>query len=170
MTYKRFEDLPVWQLSADLAVQIYEFTEDYLEIFRTKASLKSQIERAALSVSNNIAEGFERGTTNQLISFLYTAKASSGEVRSILCVMEKCRAFKHLTSEISNLKLIAENCSKQLFRWSESLQNSEIKGVRHLNDKVREKQEAEALAEAKRKEDEAFWAEIDRLAKESRGF
>ena len=44
-------------------------------------SLQDQLERAALSVSNNIAEGFERGTTNELLAFIYIARGSAGEVR-----------------------------------------------------------------------------------------
>ncbi len=48
-------------------------------------SLQDQLEGAALSVSNNIAEGFERGTTNELLAFIYIARGSAGEVRSMLC-------------------------------------------------------------------------------------
>ncbi len=61
MTYQRFEDLPVWQKAAEL----YEQTENLLEDERFRASrgFRDQLDRAALSVSNNIAEGFERGTT-----------------------------------------------------------------------------------------------------------
>ena len=64
MQYKRFEDLPVWRDSVELARSIYEFAA--LDIFRRHPGLRDQLERAALSVSNNIAEGFERGTTNEL--------------------------------------------------------------------------------------------------------
>ena len=61
MTYKRFEDLPVWQAGLELARGIYRLKA--LPPFRRNRSLRYQIERAAVSVSNNIAEGFERGTT-----------------------------------------------------------------------------------------------------------
>jgi hypothetical protein len=54
--------------------------------------------------ANNIAEGFERGTTNELLAFLYIARGSAGEVRSMLCLLERRRAFGHLKSQISNLK------------------------------------------------------------------
>jgi four helix bundle protein len=59
-------------------------------------SLRDQIERATLSVSNNIAEGFERGTTNELLAFLYIARGAAGEVRSMFCVMERMAAFADL--------------------------------------------------------------------------
>jgi four helix bundle protein len=68
MNYQRFEDLPVWNAAIDLAVEIYSLTDSIH--FRRRRSLKDQIERAAVSVSNNIAEGFERGTNNELLAFL----------------------------------------------------------------------------------------------------
>ena len=82
MTYKSFEDLPVWQKAAEL----YELTEELLETesFKATRGFRDQLDRAALSVSNNIAEGFERGTTNELLAFIYIARGSSGEVRSML--------------------------------------------------------------------------------------
>jgi four helix bundle protein len=139
MTYQRFEDVPVWQKAADL----YEATEELLEkeAFKATRGFRDQLDRAALSVSNNIAEGFERGTTNELLAFIYIARGSAGEVRSMLCLKER-RARKanwpaNLKSEISNLKSLAESCSRQLRGWADSLQNSEIKGQRHLTDKSR---------------------------------
>ena len=68
MTYERFEDLPVWKAGIDLGAKVYELTSN--PDFQGYGSLRDQIERAALSVSNNIAEGFERGTTQELINFL----------------------------------------------------------------------------------------------------
>jgi four helix bundle protein len=135
MTYERFEDLPVWKAAIELAIKIYAFTEK--PPFRRKYSLRDQIERAALSVSNNIAEGFERGTTQELLTFLYIARGSAGEVRSVLCFTERLPTFKDLKSEISNLKLEAEGISRQLRAWADSLQNSEIKGQRYLSEKER---------------------------------
>lgn len=100
MKYRRFEDLPVWQEAAGLARAMYEFTA--LEALRRHPGLRDQLERAALSVSNNIAEGFERGTTNELLSFLYISRGSSGEVRSMLRVLEGWVAFGDLKSQISD--------------------------------------------------------------------
>ena len=139
MTYDCFEDLPVWQKAAEL----YEQTEELLEnsAFKATSGFRDQLDRAALSVSNNIAEGFERGTTNELLQFIYIARGSAGEVRSMLTVKLR-RANKSswpadLKSQISNLKSIAENCARQLRGWADSLQNSEISGQRHLNNRVR---------------------------------
>jgi four helix bundle protein len=140
MTYQRFEDVPVWQTAAEL----YEATESLLEndTFHATRAFRDQLDRAALSVSNNIAEGFERGTANELLAFLYIARGSAGEVRSMLCLRER-RARKlnwpaDLKSQISNLKSKAESCSRQLRGWADSLQNSDIQGPRHLNNRSRE--------------------------------
>jgi four helix bundle protein len=101
MKYARFEELPVWQAGSELALRTFTLGEK--PPLRRQRSLRDQIERAALSVSNNIAEGFERGTTQELLTFLYIARGSAGEVRSMLCVMERMPVFENLKSEISNL-------------------------------------------------------------------
>lgn len=93
-------------------------------------------------ISNNVAEGFERGTTKELLNFLYIARGSAGEVRSMLCVMERMLGCADLRSEISNFKLICESISRQIRGWANSLQNSDIEGQRHLNDQSRAKYES----------------------------
>ncbi len=135
MTYERFEQLPVWQSAIGLARQIYALTSG--PAFRRQRSLCDQLERAAVSVSNNIAEGFERGTTQELLTFLYIARGSAGEVRSMLCLMETLPGFDDLKSEILNLKSEAEGVSRQLRAWADSLQNSKIPGQRYLTEKAR---------------------------------
>ena len=135
MKYSRFEDLPVWQAAAELAAKMLGWTQ--LLSFRGKGDLASQLQRAALSISNNIAEGFERGTTKELLSFLYIARDSAGEVRSMLCVMERMPDFSELRSEVSDFKEACESISRQIRGWAGSLQNSDIEGQRHLNDQSR---------------------------------
>ena len=135
MPYARFEDLPVWNSAIDLAVHVYNVTKT--APFRRRRSLRDQIERAAVSVSNNIAEGFERGTNNELLSFLYIARGSAGEVRSMLCLLERLRSFSDLQTDIKKLKSTAESCSRQLKAWAQALQNSDFKGERHVNQKTK---------------------------------
>jgi four helix bundle protein len=139
MTYQRFEDLPVWQD----AIRLAEGCEDFLIAAKDKItfSKRDQLDRCSLSVSNNIAEGFERGSTNELIAFLYIARGSAGEVRSMLCFFERRPVLVDFRSEISNLKSIAESCSRQIRAWADSLQNSDIKGPRHLNETSRKEWE-----------------------------
>jgi len=134
-TYQRFEDLPVWNAAAEL----YDLIDDFIDraLPRLRHSFRDQLERATLSVSNNIAEGFERGTTNELLMFLYIARGSAGEVRSMLIVGSRRPYLAKFKSEISDLILLAESCSRQLRAWADSLQNSDIAGPRHLNDKSR---------------------------------
>ena len=157
MKYNRFEELAVWRAAVEMAVKIYGLTGS--PAFKGQGSLRDQIERAAVSVSNNIAEGFERGTTQELLTFLYIARGSAGEVRSMLCLLERLAAFGDLKSEISNLKSSAENVSRQLRGWADSLQNSDIKGTRYLNDKTRRTYQAAG-------EREKFLEEL-RLAQET---
>ena len=131
-TYKHFEDLPVWQKSADLAAHMFSWTKNPL--FRGMGDLANQIQRATLSISNNIAEGFERGSTTELIQYLYIARGSAGEVRSMLCVMDRMQEFDELKFEMSDFKSQFESVSRQIRAWLDSLQNSEIQGQKHLND------------------------------------
>lgn len=135
MRYERFEDLPAWKAALDLAVRVYALTRD--RFFVGPGDLRDQLRRAALSVSNNIAEGFERGSTAELLAFLYIARGSAGEVRSMLHFTDRCPDVAHLKSQIADLKSLAESCSRQIRAWADSLQNTEIKGQRHLNDQSR---------------------------------
>jgi len=72
MKYNRFEELPVWQAAIELAVLIFDLTSR--PVFRRYYGLKDQLERAGVSISNNIAEGYERGTTQETLTFLYISK------------------------------------------------------------------------------------------------
>lgn len=84
MKIQRFEELEIWRLSMEITKGIYlvsntgEFARDF--------GLKDQIRRAIISVSSNIAEGFEKNNNNEFIRFLKIAKGSLGEVRSQLYV------------------------------------------------------------------------------------
>jgi four helix bundle protein len=159
MTYERFEDLPVWKASIEFAIRVYGLTEG--PAFKGRFSLRDQIERAAVSISNNIAEGFERGTTQELLTFLYIARGSAGEVRSMLCLLERLPAFADLKSEISNLKSSAEGISRQLRAWADSLQSSKIKGQRFLTAKTRE-------AERQARERKEFLEKLRQIREQSK--
>lgn len=78
-TIQSFEEIKVWQKAKELSVHTYKVfsvVKDY--------GFKDQIQRAAVSVMNNIAEGFERKGNKELSRFLYISKGSCGEVRSML--------------------------------------------------------------------------------------
>jgi four helix bundle protein len=84
MKVKSFEDLQVWQDARSLVKSIYELTS--LDGFKKDYGLKDQIQRAAVSIMNNISEGYERDNNNEFIKFLGYSKGSAGEVRSMLYV------------------------------------------------------------------------------------
>jgi four helix bundle protein len=112
MKYNNFEDLPVWRDAIELAVRIFDFTSR--SQFKGLYDLKGQLERASVSISNNIAEGFERGTTQGLITFLYISRGSSGETRSALRFCDRLKRFADLKSEIADLIQRAISVSRQL--------------------------------------------------------
>lgn len=82
---KMFEEIEVWQLARSLVKDIYSITST--EKINRNYSLKDQIQRAALSIMNNISEGFERHSDREFANFLNIAKGSAGEVRSMMYVM-----------------------------------------------------------------------------------
>ena len=130
MKYTRFEDLPVWQDAIELAVKIFELTAK--PEFQHQFRLKDQIESAAISISNNIAEGFERGTTKETLTFLYISKGSSGEVRSLTYVLERVPRFSGLIDLVVDIRRRAASISRQLRGWCNSLQATDLKGHRYL--------------------------------------
>ena len=82
-----YKDLKVWQKSKDLAVNIYKFT-DYLPS-KARFSLVDQINRAAISVPSNIAEGHERISTKDFIHFLYISNGSLSELITQLQIIQE---------------------------------------------------------------------------------
>ena len=84
MKAKSFEDLQVWQDTRKFVKSIYELTS--LDNFKKDYGLKDQIQRAAVSIMNNISEGFERDNNKEFMRFLSYSKGSAGEVRSMLYV------------------------------------------------------------------------------------
>ncbi|OXA69606.1 four helix bundle protein [Flavobacterium aquidurense] len=80
--FKSFEEINSWQKSRIFNKRIYLITEN--SNFKKDFDFVRQIRRASISISSNIAEGFERNTDKEFIYFLYVAKASAGEVRSQL--------------------------------------------------------------------------------------
>lgn len=80
---QKFEDLKIWQDSRVFVWEIYSVMKENKDF-----GFRDQIQRASVSVMNNIAEGFERKSAPEFKRFLDIAKASSGEVRSMLYLAE----------------------------------------------------------------------------------
>jgi four helix bundle protein len=84
MVIQKFEDILAWQKAQDFAVEIYKHFAELKDY-----GFKDQICRAVVSISNNIAEGFDRNSDTEFSHFLYIAMASCSEVRSMLYLAEK---------------------------------------------------------------------------------
>ena len=138
--YQRFEDLPVWQEAA----RLYNVVLDLLEEpgVPLTPGFRNQLDRAALSVSNNIAEGFERVTTNELLAFLAIARGSGGEVRSMMAVVKDRPRLRPHIRHLQEIRALAESCARQLTAWAGSLEASPVQGKRHLAAPDRERREA----------------------------
>lgn len=79
MAIKDFEDIIAWQKAKALGLLVYKLFKDTKDF-----SFRNQIQRAAVSISNNIAEGFDHNSDKELRRFLFMAKGSCAEVRSML--------------------------------------------------------------------------------------
>ncbi|MCX5690374.1 MAG: four helix bundle protein [Planctomycetota bacterium] len=173
MKYDRFERLPVWQVAMELALGVFALTDHAL--FGHAGGLRDQLRRAAVSVSNNIAEGYERGSTSEVLTFLYIARGSCGEVRSMLRFLERWPPAAGHVRVVSELVALAESCSRQIRAWADSLQNSSIKGQRYLTEQGRveyqERMQAEELSARLATEQErvvAKWSEEMARAREEK--
>jgi four helix bundle protein len=83
----RFEDLQIWQQAVQVAVDVYKVSET--DNIKNDFGTKDQIRRSALSISSNIAEGFEYNNNKEFLRFLKYAKGSAGELRSQLFILSQ---------------------------------------------------------------------------------
>ncbi len=106
-TIQKFEDLVCWQRARELTREVYRSLTDCRDY-----GFKDQIQRASVSVMSNIAEGFERGTQQELVNYLFIAKGSAGEVRAQLYAA--CDIGYLNIQTFKKLKELAEECSRLL--------------------------------------------------------
>jgi len=105
-TVKKFEDLIVWQRAQRITLEIYSLFKNNKDF-----GFRDQIQRASVSIMNNIAEGFEYRTNKEFIRYLYISKGSCAEVRSMLYLAvhldyvteERQKELSASTVEISKL-------------------------------------------------------------------
>jgi four helix bundle protein len=105
---ERFEDLIAWQKAREMTRAIYEATQR--GSLASDFGLSRQLQRAAVSVMSNVAEGFERGGRAEFQHFLSTAKASCAETRSLLYVALDARYLDQDT--FNRLLTAAEEVSR----------------------------------------------------------
>jgi len=98
----KFEDIIAWQKAQDLAVEIYQ-------IFKASKDFgfKDQISRATISISNNIAEGFDRSSNADFKRFLFISLASCSEVKSMLYLAERLNYL-----DKNKVKFLRNNCDE----------------------------------------------------------
>ena len=133
------KELPVWQEAARLYHRVMDLLEE--PNVPLTPGFRNQLDRAALSVSNNIAEGFERVTTNELNMFLAIARGSAGEVRSMMAVVKDRPKLKPSLRHLQEIRAMAESCAKQLTAWTASIEDSPVQGKRHLTGVVKQQRE-----------------------------
>ena len=119
--FKSFEEITSWQKSRLFNKRIYEITENVG--FKRDFDLVRQIRRASISISSNIAEGFERNTDKEFIYFLYVSKASAGEVRSQLYLALDLNYISKI--EFDELYLNVSEISKLISGFRKYLENSQ---------------------------------------------
>src|SRR5438477_5193688 len=124
--YQRFEDLPVWQEAARLYNRVLDLLEE--PGVPLTPGFRNQLDRASLSVSNNVAEGFERVTTNELLAFLAISRGSAGEVRSMMAVVKDRPKLKRCVRDLQEIRALAESCARQLTAWTGSIEDSPVQG------------------------------------------
>ena len=113
-----FENLEVWKDSCRLAVEIYEALKDCKDY-----GLRDQMQRAAVSIPSNIAEGAERQSTKDFCKFLYIAKGSSAELRTQLYIAAKIGSvpMKTCTALSSRCKSVSGQLQKLISSLSSAV-------------------------------------------------
>jgi len=116
---ERFEDLEVWQLAREMVKQVYCLTSNIAAA--KDFGLSGQLQRSAVSVMANIAEGFERKTSKEFLQLLSIAKGSCGEVRSHLYVAMDVGYINE--DEFTSTSMLAEKISKSIAGFSKYLKS-----------------------------------------------
>ena len=120
MKVTAFEDLLAWQKAQDIAVLIYNNFDSLRDY-----GFRDQICRASVSISNNIAEGFERYSKKEFIRFLYISKGSSAEVKSMLYLAKRLNFLEE--EKVKNIQELCEETSRIIRGLIKSLEVNAIK-------------------------------------------
>lgn len=113
---KCFEDLDIWEEAVSLSLQVYEQLKDCRDF-----GFRDQMQRSAISVPSNIAEGFERQTNKEFIQYLHIAKGSCGELRTQLYIASKVSIVKEEVA--TQLIDKAKNLSSKIYKLIEYRKN-----------------------------------------------
>ena len=126
-TIQKFEDLMCWQKARELTKETYKTFKGLNDY-----GFKDQIQRASVSVMSNIAEGFERGTRQEFLNYLFIAKGSAGEVRAQLYAAYD---IGYLNVEMfKRLNGLALDCSRLISNFIKSIKMSDVKGLQYKHE------------------------------------
>ena len=123
MNYKRFEELPCWQKARGLCQAVLNLIKQ--PGFRKDFSLKDQIWRSSGSTMDNIAEGFDDGSTREFIRFLGYSQRSCGEVQSQLYRALDCKYIDQ--NQFNEVYELASECRKQIKGFRKYLRSDDSK-------------------------------------------
>ncbi len=119
VNYKKFEELPCWQKTKELCTAVFKLINKVK--FKRDLALKDQIWKSAGSTMDNIAEGFDDGSTREFIRFLGYSQRSCGEVQSQLYRALDCGYVDQLEFKI--VYDFASDCRKQIKGFRKYLRN-----------------------------------------------
>lgn len=124
MKFSKLSELNVWTESVKLATEIYK-TVNASTKFNKDFGLKDQIQRSAVSIPSNIAEGFERETGAEFIRFLFIAKGSCAELKTQIIIAKE---IGYISDERSSELLdICDHISIMTFKLIDYLKKSRSK-------------------------------------------
>ena len=115
--FRRIEDIEVWKRGCRLAVKIFKLSEH--ERIARNWGLRDQIQRSALSIPSNVAEGYERNSRAEFKRFLMIAKGSCAELRTQLYIIQALEfiqneEIKELLKECSEISSMIQSLSSQV--------------------------------------------------------
>lgn len=133
-TIQKFEDLICWQKARELTKFIYDISK--YRNFSFDRGLVDQVRRASVSVMSNIAEGFDRGTKQEFINYLFIAKGSCGEVRTQLYISLDA-GYIDISTFRYGLKLTDE-CSRLLKSFIDKVKTGSHSGLQYKKEKKKD--------------------------------
>jgi four helix bundle protein len=121
MKYQRFEEMPVWQEAGRLYQRVLDVIEE--PNVPLSATFRNQLERAALCVSNCVAEAFEGVSSAEVRGLLISARGASAEVQSMMSVIADRPKVARLRDALQQIRAAADSCSRQLGGWKHAIEN-----------------------------------------------
>jgi len=106
---EKFEDLKIWQDGIEMAVDVYALFKNSKDF-----GFRDQIQRSSVSISSNIAEGFDRQSNNEFIRFLKIAKASCAELRTQLIIAKNAEIVLVTDEIVEKTKLLPAMIQKMI--------------------------------------------------------